>query len=89
MPRTYCSKVETQRATPTLKTLEKLARGLGVSVGELLSGREQGREDEIRSLISEPFIRELAPFVSRLDGLQMRSILAQVGQMTRRTRRVA
>ena len=38
VPRTYVSKIENEKATPTLSSLERLARALEVSVPELLSG---------------------------------------------------
>ncbi len=36
VPRTYVSKIENEKATPTLSSLERLARALEVSVPELL-----------------------------------------------------
>ena len=38
VPRTYVSKIENEKATPTLSSLERLARALEVTVPELLSG---------------------------------------------------
>ncbi len=46
VPRTYVSKIENEKATPTLSSLERLARALEVSVPELLSGGETSRQDE-------------------------------------------
>src|SRR5690348_467570 len=43
VPRTYVSKIENQKATPTLSSLERLARALEVTVPELLSGGERSR----------------------------------------------
>ena len=40
VPRTYVSKIENEKATPTLSSLERLARALEVSVPDLLSGGE-------------------------------------------------
>jgi len=51
-PRTYVSKIENQKATPTLKSLERVARGLGVSVTELLSGGERARQDHVGDFLS-------------------------------------
>jgi transcriptional regulator with XRE-family HTH domain len=47
VPRTYVSKIENEKATPTLSSLERLANALEVSVPELLAGGCT-REREIR-----------------------------------------
>ena len=87
VPRTYVSKIENEKATPTLSSLERLARALEVSVPELLNGGARSRQDEIRDLMSDEFIAELVPYLSNLNGMQLNSILAQVRDMTVRPRR--
>src|SRR5213083_1499437 len=87
--RTYVSKIENEKATPTLSSLERLARALEVTVPDLLSGGERNRQEEVRELIKDQFIAELLPFVSQLNGMQMSSILAQVRDLTLRSRRSA
>ncbi len=89
VPRTYVSKIENEKATPTLSSLERLAKALEVTVPELLSGGERDRQEEIRELIEDQFIAEILPFVSQLNGMQMSSILAQVRDLTVRPRRSA
>src|ERR1700736_2979191 len=89
VPRTYVSKIENEKATPTLSSLERLARALEVTVPDLLSGGERNRQDEIRDLMKDPFIAEMMPFVSQLNGMQMSSILTQVRDLTMRPRRSA
>lgn len=89
VPRTYVSKVENEKATPTLSSLTRLARALEVTVPDLLSGSERNRQEEIRELIEDQFIAELLPFVSELNGIQMSSVLAQVRDLTTRPRRGA
>lgn len=89
VPRTYVSKIENEKATPTLSSLERLARALEVTVPELLSGGERTRQEEIADLMKDPFIAELLPFVSELNGMQMSSILTQVRDLTVRPRRSA
>src|SRR5512133_3143162 len=44
VPRTYVSKIENDKATPTLSSLERLARALGVGVPDLLKGGIRTRE---------------------------------------------
>jgi hypothetical protein len=39
--------------------------------------------------VQDPFIAELLPFVSQLNGMQMSSILTQVRDLTVRPRRSA
>jgi len=87
VPRTYVSKIENEKATPTLSSLERLARALEVTVPELLSGGERSRQEEIGELMKDPFIAEILPFVSQLNGMQMSSILTQVRDITLRGQR--
>src|SRR2546423_11611088 len=87
VPRTYVSKIENDKATPTLSSLERLARALEVKVPDLLNGGQRSREDEIVELMGDEVIAELIPFVSKLNGMQWSSVLAQVRDMTVRPRR--
>lgn len=89
VPRTYVSKIENEKATPTLSSLERLAKALEVTVPDLLSGGERNRQQEVRELMQDPFIAEMLPFVSQLNGMQMSSILTQVRDLTIRPRRTA
>src|ERR1700736_3797545 len=89
VPRTYVSKIENEKATPTLSSLERLARALEVTVPELLSGGEKNRQDEISDLMKDQFIAEILPFVSQLNGMQMSSVLTQLRDLTIRPRRSA
>ena len=86
VPRTYVSKIENEKATPTLSSLERLARALEVTVPDLLSGGERNRQEEIGELMKDQFIAELMPFVSQLNGMQLSSVLAQVRDLTLRPR---
>jgi transcriptional regulator with XRE-family HTH domain len=89
VPRTYVSKIENEKATPTLSSLERLARALEVTVPDLLTGGERSRQEEIRDLVQDPFVAEILPFIAQLNGMQMSSILAQVRDLTVRPRRTA
>src|ERR1700736_993867 len=89
VPRTYVSKIENEKATPTLSSLERLARALEVTVPDLLSGGERNRQEEIAELMKDQFIAELLPFISQLNGMQLSSILTQVRDLTIRPRRSA
>jgi len=89
VPRTYVSKIENEKATPTLSSLERLARALEVNISDLLTGTGATREDEIQELMKDEFIAELVPFVSKLNGMQFASILAQIRDMTLHPRRTS
>ena len=88
VPRTYVSKIENEKATPTLSSLERLANALEVSVPELLAGGCT-REREIRELMADEFISEIIPFVNQLNGMQWSSLLTQVRDLTTRPRRLS
>jgi transcriptional regulator with XRE-family HTH domain len=89
VPRTYVSKIENEKATPTLSSLERLARALEVTVPDLLRGSGRTRADEIRELMADEFIAELVPYLGRLDAMQRSSFLGQVRDMATKPRRSA
>jgi transcriptional regulator with XRE-family HTH domain len=88
VPRTYVSKIENEKATPTLSSLERLARALEVSVPDLLNGG-QAPQPNVHELLADTFIAELVPFLSKLNPLQWQSVMAQMRDMTLHTRRSA
>ena len=89
VPRTYVSKIENQKATPTLSSLSRLAEALTVSVPELLNACSPSRQGEINELLSDPFIAELATFTKQLDPMQRTCVLAQIRDMVAHPRRGA
>ncbi len=89
VPRTYVSKIENEKATPTLSSLERLARALEVSVPELINGGQASREDEIRELMRDQFIAELIPYLGKLNGMQWQSVMSQMRDLTTRPRHTA
>jgi transcriptional regulator with XRE-family HTH domain len=88
VPRTYVSKIENEKATPTLSSIERLAHALNVSVPELLNGAT-GRDTEVRDLLNDQFIAEMVPYLSQLNGMQLTSVLSQVRDMSLHIRRTA
>ena len=78
VPRTYVSKIENEKATPTLSSLARLANALEVTVPDLLHECGPSREDEITELLTDPFVAELVEFTSKLNTMQLSSVLAQV-----------
>ncbi len=89
VPRTYVSKIENEKATPTLSSLARLADALTVSVPELLRACAPSRRHEIDELMTDPFIAEMAAFTKQLDDMQRTSVLAQIRDLVSHPRRVA
>ncbi len=78
VPRTYVSKVENDRATPTLVMLERLSGALEVSVADLLSESKNRHQEQVRELLSDRFIARLRPFVVKLDDTQRTSLMIEL-----------
>lgn len=89
VPRTYVSKIENEKAVPTLSSLERLAAGLEVGVADLLRGTSRTLQDEIADLMQDEFIAEMTPLLSKLDSLQKATLLAQLRDLSIRPRRSA
>jgi transcriptional regulator with XRE-family HTH domain len=89
VPRTYVSKIENDKATPTLSSLQRLANALGVGVPDLLKGGIRTREEEVRELVADDFIAQIVPFIGKLNGMQWSSLLGQIRDMTLRPRRTS
>ena len=89
VPRTYVSKIENEKATPTLSSLARLAGALTVSVPELLRACAPSRQHEIDELMADPFIAQMAVFTKQLDDMQRTSVLAQIRDLVSHPRRVA
>lgn len=90
VPRTYISKIENGKAIPTLGSLERLAVALGVDICVLLRDARSRRHSEVRTIMADPFLAEIASMVQSLDGLQRAMFLNQVREMASgRVRRMA
>jgi len=89
VPRTYVSKIENEKAVPTLSSLQRLATALEVGVPDLLKGVNRTLEDEISDLMNDEFISQMVPFLEKLDPIQRSSVLSQVREMSVRPRRTA
>jgi transcriptional regulator with XRE-family HTH domain len=89
VPRTYVSKIENEKAMPTLSSLQRLATALEVSMGDLLKGSSRTLEDEIADLMHDEFIAEVVEYLDKLDALQRSTLLAQVRDLSIRPRRSA
>jgi transcriptional regulator with XRE-family HTH domain len=70
VPRTYISKIENGKAIPTLGSLERLAGALEVNVCQLVRDARSRRDEEVASILGDPFLAEIAALLPRLDSLQ-------------------
>jgi transcriptional regulator with XRE-family HTH domain len=70
VPRTYISKIENGKAIPTLGSLERLAVALDVDLSQLVRDSRSRREEEIASILDDPFLAEVAELLPHLDSLQ-------------------
>lgn len=89
VPRTYISKIENAKAMPTLSSLDRLANALEVNICALLRDARVRREEEVRSVLDDPFLAEIAPMVARMDSLQRSMFLNHVRDMAMGRRRSA
>lgn len=90
VPRTYISKIENDKACPTLSSLQRLADALEVNICDLLRDSRSRRHEETKSIFADPFLSEMAAYACQLDAMQRSIFLNQVRDMaTGRTRRTA
>jgi len=89
VPRTYISKIENGKAIPTLSSLDRLAQALEISVCLLLRDNRCHNERETELIMADPFLAELAPFVSQLNTIQRAQVINQVRELASGRRRLA
>jgi transcriptional regulator with XRE-family HTH domain len=89
VPRTYVSKIENEKAVPTLSSLYRLATALEVSVAELLKGCGRSLDDEIDDLMTDELMAQMMPFLCQLDAMQRSTLLVQVRDLSLHPRRSA
>jgi len=76
VPRTYISKVEMSRTVPTIATLYRMASALEIEVHHLLCDAWLQRR-ELEAISHDPFLREVAQFVDKLNP-QQRAVILRV-----------
>jgi len=88
VPRTYVSKIENDKATPTLASLERLAQAMETNIANLLqfSGDGDASSLQLRDLLADRFIRDLIPYVQQLCPTQRDHVLTELQQRCQRLR---
>jgi len=71
--RSYLSRIESGQMTPSLGTLEKIAEALGVGLNRFFIPESGGE-----TVLEDPFIQGLRPFLRQLDWAQWQSILKRL-----------
>jgi len=89
VPRTYISKIENGKAIPTLGSLERLARALEVEMCQLVRDSRSRREEEVGSILADPFLAELAAMLPHLDSLHRTLVYGSARDMAMGRRRTA
>jgi len=89
VPRTYISKIENGKAIPTLGSLERLADALEVDMSQLVQDARSRREEEVASILADPFLAEIAAFLPHLDNLQRTLLYGAIRDRVSGQRRLA
>lgn len=89
VPRTYISKIENGKAIPTLGSLERLATALGVEMRQLVRDARSRRDEEVTSILSDPFLAEVATLLPHLDSLHRTLFLSALRDSAMGRRRTA
>jgi transcriptional regulator with XRE-family HTH domain len=71
--RSYLARVESGVMTPSLGTVEKISKALGIALNNFFVS-DLSRE----ALLEDPFIYGLQPFLRQLDGEQWQSVLQRL-----------
>jgi len=71
--RSYLSRIESGQMTPSLGTLEKIAEALGVGLNRFFVPESNGE-----TVLEDPFIQGLRPFLRQLDWTQWQGILKRL-----------
>jgi transcriptional regulator with XRE-family HTH domain len=75
VPRTYVSKIEGRKVTPSLSSLDRLARVLGTSVAGLVSEPTDSEGEYPSEVRRDPFLLQMSRFAARLSPAQRMRVL--------------
>jgi transcriptional regulator with XRE-family HTH domain len=71
--RSYLSRIESGQMTPSLGTLEKIAEAMGVGLNRFFVPETNGE-----TVLEDPFIQGLRPYLRQLDWAQWQGILKRL-----------
>src|ERR1700691_855770 len=71
--RSYLSRIESGQMTPSLGTLEKISEALGVGLNRFFVPETNGE-----TVLEDPFIQGLRPYLRQLDWTQWQGILKRL-----------
>ncbi len=71
--RSYLSRIESGQMTPSLGTLEKIAEALGVGLNRFFVPETNGE-----TVLEDPFIQGLRPYLRQIDWTQWQGILKRL-----------
>jgi transcriptional regulator with XRE-family HTH domain len=77
LSKSYLSRVETGLFIPSIANLEKIAEAIGIGVYRFLAPETTGQ-----TVLEDPFIRELRPFLAQLDLAQKQWILTRLAAIS-------
>jgi transcriptional regulator with XRE-family HTH domain len=89
VPRTYISKIENGKAIPTLGSLERLAAALEVDLCLLVRDARSRRDEEVASILADPFLAEIAALLPHLPPMQRTLLYGAVRDAATGRRRTA
>jgi transcriptional regulator with XRE-family HTH domain len=89
VPRTYISKIENGKAIPTLGSLERLAAALEIDISQLVRDERSRREEEVTTILADPFLAEIAALLPQLDSLHRTLVYGAVRDAATGRRRTA
>ena len=89
VPRTYISKIENGKAIPTLGSLQRLADALGVDMRQLIRDARSLRDEEVASILADPFLAEIAALLPGLEPLHRSLLFGAARDMAIGSRRTA
>jgi len=75
--RSWLSRIESRKMTPSLGMLEKISEGLGVGLNRFFLSQSSSA-----TVLEDPFILELRPFLRKLDHDQWRSIAKRIAAIS-------
>ncbi|MGH9520634.1 MAG: helix-turn-helix domain-containing protein [Terriglobales bacterium] len=75
VPRTYVSKIENDKATPTIASLHRMATAMETSIASLLEPESAQAPDTAMDVLHDSFLRSLLPYIEKLGSHHLGRLL--------------